>query len=216
MTLITPTLDPLGIIIDPMLGNFNHSCDPNAYIIMDGAEVNVRSLKPIKKDEEIFISYIDTTNPYSRRQHELKQRWFFTCKCTKCQQGPTLDEDKWAIDSQALPQEMQQIAEMMTKNESFTSDPANYAGDSKIERYIATLQGKLAKFAMMQDADLDKRAASAAHSDVADDAVQLLTLLGHKRAEAERMVHEAISTEPNAPDAESLVRVIYRKQQEKK
>ena len=142
MTLITPTLDPLGIIIDPMLGHFNHSCDPNAYIIMDGAEVNVRSLKPIQKDEEIFISYIDTTNPYSRRQHELKQRWFFTCKCTKCQQGPTLDEDKWAIDSQELPQEMQQVAEMMTKNESFTSDPANYAGDSKMEKYIATLQGK--------------------------------------------------------------------------
>lgn len=89
-------------------------------------------------------------------------------------------------------------------------------GPQKVRDIIATLQGKLAKFALMQDADLDKRAASAAHSDVADDAVQLLTLLGHKRAEAERMVHDAISTEPNAPDAESLVRVIYRKQQEKK
>ncbi|KAJ4992084.1 MYND finger [Stagonosporopsis vannaccii] len=142
LTLITPTLDPLGIIIDPMLGHFNHSCDPNAYIIMDGAEVNVRSLKPIKKDEEIFISYIDTTNPYSRRQYELKQRWFFTCKCIKCQKGATLDEDKWAIDPKDLPQEMQQIAEMMTENESFASNPANYVGDSKAEKYIATIQGK--------------------------------------------------------------------------
>ena len=89
-------------------------------------------------------------------------------------------------------------------------------GPQKVRDIIATLQGKLAKFALMQDADLDKRAASVAQSDVADDAIQLLTLLGHKRAEAERMVHDAITSEPNAPDAESLVRVIYRKQQEKK
>ena len=89
-------------------------------------------------------------------------------------------------------------------------------GPQKVRDIIATLQGKLAKFALMQDADLDKRAASVAQSDVADDAIQLLTLLGHKRAEAERMVHEAITSDPNAPDAESLVRVIYRKQQEKK
>lgn len=89
-------------------------------------------------------------------------------------------------------------------------------GPQKVRDIVATLQGKLAKFALMQDADLDKRAASVIHGDVADDAVQLLTLLGHKRAEAERMVHDAITADPNAPDAESLVRVIYRRQQEKK
>ena len=125
-----------------MLGHFNHSCDPNAYIIMDGAEVNVRSLKPIKENEEIFISYIDATNPYHRRQHELKQRWFFTCKCTKCQKGATLDQDRWAINPEDLPQEMQQVAEMLTKNEDFVSNPANYVGNTKIEKYIAAIQGK--------------------------------------------------------------------------
>ncbi len=89
-------------------------------------------------------------------------------------------------------------------------------GPQKVRDIIATLQGKLAKFALMQDADLDQRASSAIHTDVADEAIQLLTLLGHKRAEAERMVHDALSAEPSTPDAESLVRVIYRKQQEKK
>jgi Holliday junction DNA helicase RuvA len=91
-------------------------------------------------------------------------------------------------------------------------------GPQKVRDIIATLQGKLAKFALMQDADLDKRAARAlaGHADVPDEAIQLLTLLGHKRAEAERMVHDALSSEPGAPDAESLVRVIYRRQQEKK
>lgn len=90
-------------------------------------------------------------------------------------------------------------------------------GKQKARDLVATLQGKIAKFALMQDADLDKRiAAGAAPSDVAADALQLLVMLGHKRTEAERMVHEAITADPTAPDAETLVRVIYRKQQEKK
>ena len=158
LTLITPTLDPLGIIVDPMLGHFNHSCDPNAYIIMDGAEVNVRSLRPIKKDEEIFISYIDTTNPYYRRQHELKQRWFFTCKCTKCQKGATLAEDKWAINPNDLPKEMQEVAAMMDNTEGFTKDPANYVGSTKVEKYVASIQGKaFAEYEATQRASPEQR-----------------------------------------------------------
>ncbi len=90
-------------------------------------------------------------------------------------------------------------------------------GKQKARDMIATLQGKVAKFALMQDADLDKRAAAPLDSEgVAQEALQLLAMLGHKRAEAERMVQEAIKSEPDAPDAETLVRVIYRKQQEKK
>ena len=87
-------------------------------------------------------------------------------------------------------------------------------GKQKARDLVATLQGKVAKFALMQDADLDKRAANAPAVDVSEDALQMLVMLGHKRSEAERMVNEALRAEPNAPDAETLVRVIYRKQQE--
>ena len=87
-------------------------------------------------------------------------------------------------------------------------------GKQKARDLVATLQGKVAKFALMQDADLDKRAANAPAIDVNEDALQMLVMLGHKRNEAERMVSEALRAEPNAPDAETLVRVIYRKQQE--
>ncbi|HEX9998007.1 MAG TPA: Holliday junction branch migration protein RuvA [Abditibacterium sp.] len=91
-------------------------------------------------------------------------------------------------------------------------------GKQKARDIVATLQGKLAKFALMQDSDLDERAKKAAlmeHSDVAEDALQLLTMMGYKRAEAEKLVQEALAIE-NAPDAETLVRVIYRLRQEKK
>lgn len=89
-------------------------------------------------------------------------------------------------------------------------------GKQKARDLVATLQGKVAKFALMQDSDLEKRvgAARVVSPDVTEEALQLLLVLGHKRAEAERMVREAIAAEPSAPDAETLVRVIYRRQQE--
>lgn len=62
---------------------------------MDGAKLSYRTLKPIRKDEEITISYIDATNPFERRQTELRQRYHFACACSKCAHGPTLIEDSW-------------------------------------------------------------------------------------------------------------------------
>ncbi len=88
-------------------------------------------------------------------------------------------------------------------------------GKQKARDIVATLQGKLAKFALMQDGDLDKKTALMASSDVAEDALQLLTMMGYKRPEAEKLVQAAMATE-NAPDAETLVRVIYRMKQEKR
>jgi Holliday junction DNA helicase RuvA len=87
-------------------------------------------------------------------------------------------------------------------------------GKQKARDLVATLQGKVATFAMMQDADLDKRSPTRPAHDVSHDALQLLELLGHKRAEAERMVAEALQAEPAAADAEALVRIIYKRQQE--
>ena len=89
-------------------------------------------------------------------------------------------------------------------------------GKQKARDIIATLQGKLAKFALMQDGELDKKAvAMAASSDVAEEAMQLLQMLGYKRPEAEKAVAEALALE-NTADAETLVRTIFRLKQEKK
>jgi Holliday junction DNA helicase RuvA len=90
-------------------------------------------------------------------------------------------------------------------------------GKQKARDLVAALQGKVAKFALMQDADLERQlGAPPPMHNVGEEALQLLMMLGHKRADAERLVSEAFSAEPSTPDAETLVRVIYRKQQEKK
>jgi hypothetical protein len=46
--------------------------------------MTISALRPITSGEQIFVSYIDATNPYHVRQAELQDRYFFTCKCTKC------------------------------------------------------------------------------------------------------------------------------------
>lgn len=142
LTLITPTFDPLGIMIDPLFSHINHSCDPNAYIVMDGPEIQLRALKDVKMDEEIYISYVDPTNPYARRQSELQERWFFTCKCNKCKKGPTQQEDKWAIEPKNLQKQHREAADLMIERTELAHDLANYVGDSPDERRVAALQGE--------------------------------------------------------------------------
>lgn len=131
---MAPTFDPLGLILDPFAAKANHSCDPNAFIVFDGATMSFRSLKRIAKDEEIFVSYIDSINPFHRRQEELKDRYFFTCKCSKCAQGATLSEDKflknpatmkrgWDKHVKIIPGSFEEFAK------SDLNDLANHIGD---------------------------------------------------------------------------------------
>ncbi|KAI9728269.1 MAG: hypothetical protein M1834_007762 [Cirrosporium novae-zelandiae] len=84
LTLVTPTYDPIGLCLDPLVSLINHSCRPNAVISFSGPRLSIRSIAPIKKDEQITISYIDCTEPFKRRQHELTSKYFFTCKCKEC------------------------------------------------------------------------------------------------------------------------------------
>jgi hypothetical protein len=154
LTLITPSLDPLGLILDPTLGHLNHSCDPNAFVMMDGPAVSLRALKSIAKDEEVYISYIDATNPFPRRQSELESRWFFKCNCTKCAQGATLDEDKWACEPRSITKKVKEVADAILTHESFAQEPANYVGESPDEQRAAAIQGKA--FAEYEEAQAEQ------------------------------------------------------------
>ena len=88
-TLTTPSLDPLGLCLSPHSALLNHSCTPNAAIIFSGSTLTLRSLAAIPAKSELSISYIDTTNPTSARQSELRSRYFFNCSCSSCGAGIT-------------------------------------------------------------------------------------------------------------------------------
>lgn len=55
----------LGVGFDPILCSANHSCDPNAVVVFNQPKLVLRAIKPIKKGEEIFMKYVDVTNPVS-------------------------------------------------------------------------------------------------------------------------------------------------------
>lgn len=141
---MTPTFDPLGISLDPFAALANHSCDPNAVVVMNGPELSFRSLRLIEKDKEILISYIDITNPIARRQAELEERYFFECDCSKCQLGQSEKEDKWALPPEQLPEKWAKAAEAIIANEPSVLQglPSFDTADNNLEAWkrLAALQ----------------------------------------------------------------------------
>lgn len=70
-----------------VLSLVNHSCAPNLInFAVDNREVCV-TIRPVKKGEQLFISYISqdgTMLPPQARQDHLKKYYDFDCKCEKC------------------------------------------------------------------------------------------------------------------------------------
>ncbi|OAX84031.1 hypothetical protein ACJ72_01607 [Emergomyces africanus] len=94
-TLTNQNFEPIGLCLLPFAAYINHSCEPNAYVGFDGQVMFLKALQDIAADDEIFISYIDNTHPFKIRQSELQERYFFECKCPKCQKGTTAREDQY-------------------------------------------------------------------------------------------------------------------------
>jgi len=65
---------------------FNHSCDPNVnyWVLNNTLEVECSLLRPVKENEELCISYIDTTFKLKKRRAKLLEGYLFHCTCTKC------------------------------------------------------------------------------------------------------------------------------------
>ncbi|KAK7951047.1 set and mynd domain [Apiospora aurea] len=104
-----------GIGFDNTICAANHSCDPNVVMTFLQPKVELRALRPIKNGEEIFVKYVDVTNPIGVRQAELKQTYFFDCKCPKCSKGPGSAEDRFAESPEALPSRYFAIADTLIK-----------------------------------------------------------------------------------------------------
>lgn len=94
---VLPDDTPIGLCYEPTLALANHSCAPNAFILFDGRCVSLKALNPIKKDDDIFISYVDATQSRDTRRAELRDIYFFDCNCRKC----TDDESPYEIFSKS-------------------------------------------------------------------------------------------------------------------
>mmetsp|Transcript_23989 Transcript_23989/g.33634 ORF Transcript_23989/g.33634 Transcript_23989/m.33634 type:complete len:182 (+) Transcript_23989:138-683(+) len=83
-----------GTAIFKLHSCLNHSCLPNAEVVgglvdRNDATIKVVALKPIRKGEEVLISYIENPELKSRdeRRKELKGCYLFDCNCQACQKS---------------------------------------------------------------------------------------------------------------------------------
>jgi Holliday junction DNA helicase RuvA len=81
-------------------------------------------------------------------------------------------------------------------------------GPRKAEKIIATLHGKVGKFALMPEAE---GAAPVGEEDFKEEVIDVLVQqLGHTRTEAQRMVQSALGRKPEVGSAEELFEEVYR------
>jgi hypothetical protein len=74
----------------PFGSSFNHSCDSNVSLVTAlGNKIASVVIKPVKKGEQLFISYSSTISAYfepstEKRQQEIIQGFQFICSCFAC------------------------------------------------------------------------------------------------------------------------------------
>jgi len=126
----------------PYAALINHSCEYNSTVGFDGEELFVKAIRPIKKNEQIFISYIDTTTPKEIRCKELSERYFFDCKCVKCEKGTDTREDKFlessSKDESALEEAERKALELMQSANASSASPEETI--QKLEQALHTLK----------------------------------------------------------------------------
>ncbi len=83
-------------------------------------------------------------------------------------------------------------------------------GQQKARDIVAKLQGKVARFLLIQDAPTRAAAEAAPMPEFAGEALAVLLQLAYKRVEAEAMIAETLEKAPHVKDAETLLAEIYR------
>lgn len=77
--------------------HINHNCYPNVSIDYPQRQsqyvITVRAIRDIKKDEQLFETYVNPRWNKETRQTYLDKSYLFTCQCERCKtDGPLTDE----------------------------------------------------------------------------------------------------------------------------
>jgi len=76
----------MHLAVFPESSRFNHACAPNAqyFLSADMLTHYVHAVRPIKKNEELTISYAPPLRLYADRQQYFQSTFQFTCTCPRC------------------------------------------------------------------------------------------------------------------------------------
>ncbi len=132
------------------------------------------------------------------------EREFFEALLTVASVGP-----KTAARAFSLP--MAQIARFIDDGDQAALRRLPGIGSQKAKDIIAKLQGKVARFGLIQGDGAAKPAEVT--PDFVAEAIDVLLQLQYRRAEADRMAREALANNAAITTAEDLLTEIYRRQQ---
>lgn len=111
-----------------------------------------------------------------------------------------------AVKALAMP--IAQIARAIEERDSRTLEKLKGIGKRTADKIIATLQGKVGKFALMRE---DAAPPEVEIEDFKKQVEEVLVKdLGHKLSEAQRLVREALARNPNISTPEELFEEVYR------
>ncbi|MDE2572769.1 MAG: hypothetical protein KGM44_09645 [bacterium] len=131
------------------------------------------------------------------------EREFFEALLTVASIGP-----KSAC--RAFSQPMHRIARAIDEGDHAYLRSLPGIGQQKAKDIVAKLQGKVARFLLIREAEHAEAATPT--PDFAQEALAVLLQLEYKKAEAERMIAQTLEAAPELTDAEHLLAEIYRRQ----
>jgi hypothetical protein len=74
-----------GVGIYPLASLFNHSCEPNCIATFRGKTLYIRTIRSVRAYEELTLSYCDVGLPTPVRLQTLREGYFFSCRCRRCE-----------------------------------------------------------------------------------------------------------------------------------
>jgi Holliday junction DNA helicase RuvA len=155
---------------------------------------------------ELHVSYQVSANhpkPLLVGFRRRAEQEFFERFITVDGMGPTR-----AVRAMARP--VHEIADAIERRDVNFLKRLPGLGERTAQKVVAALHGKVAKYALLQEGPVARPAAAV---DFREEVLEVLTRqLGHRAAEARRMVEEALRRNPHVASAEELFQEVYRSQ----
>jgi Holliday junction DNA helicase RuvA len=114
--------------------------------------------------------------------------------------------------ARAFSQPMAAIASAIDRGDHAYLKTLPGIGQQKARDIVAKLQGKVARFLLIREAE---PAPAPPIPDFADETLAVLLQLDYKRGEAEAMIRQTLDAAPQIRDAETLLAEIYRRKAKK-
>jgi Holliday junction DNA helicase RuvA len=194
---------------------FKPTCDDRITLLVNGIGYDMlipayvmNRIKANKKDGdelELHVSYNQTERqpkPILVGFESELDKEFFELFISVEDIGPTA-----AV--KALIKPVREIARSIEDKDARALKQLKGIGERKADKIIATLKGKVAKYALMPEVEMPIGVVEDFKKEVED---VLVTQLGHKLLEARKMIEEAMKRNPRIISSEELFEEVYRAQ----